>query len=57
MSESPFFVRTDIDVDKSSSAILSSNVAVDADVDDDPFRIELMEMLGLESDAEEESKL
>ena len=57
MSESPFFVRTDVDVDKSSSAILSSNVAVDADVDDDPFRIELMEMLGLESDAEEESKL
>ena len=57
MSESPFFVRTDVDVDKSSSAILSSSVAVDADVDDDPFRIELMEMLGLESDAEEESKL
>ena len=57
MSESPFFVRTDVDVDKSSSAILSSNVAVDADVDNDPFRIELMEMLGLESDAEEESKL
>ena len=57
MSESPFFVRTDVDVDQSSSAILSSNVAVDADVDDDPFRIELMEMLGLESDAEEESKL